>query len=78
MNFQAKVEFSLKMKPVFQVPIIKDMLKRKFYRSAALATGVGIVLAEIYYRGYVIPHRQRREEYFKEMGITYVHPFNDT
>ena len=61
----------------FQVPIIRDMLKRRFYRSTALAIGSGIVLAEIYYRTYVIPHRQRREEYFKKLGVTYVHPFDN-
>lgn len=65
------------MNPKFHVPIVKDMLKRSFYRSTALALGTGIVFAEIYYRTYVIPHRKSREECFKQLGVTYVHPFDN-
>ena len=58
-------------------PIIQGSIRKAFLKHCAIATTLGIIGGEIWYRGYVLPRRERRTEFYRSKGVTFVHPFED-
>lgn len=52
-------------------PIYKNGAKTFFYPTLGLGILLSIGVAEIYWRFYVIPRRDKRDKWFKDRGIEY-------
>lgn len=57
-------------------PIVTGIGRRFFVRNILLATGLGLVLAEAFWRLRVKPRRKRRDEFFEARGVKYEKPFD--
>lgn len=60
-----------------QVPVIKNMAKRAFFKHTTIGLVAGAITAELYWHYYVLPRQQRRDEHFARLGVTYNHPWKD-
>ncbi len=58
-------------------PVIQGSARRAFFRHVAIAAVLGFIGGEIWWRGYVLPRKARRDEYYRSQGVTIVHPFED-
>lgn len=52
-------------------PIYKNGAKTFFYPTLVLGIMLSIGVAEVYWRFYVIPRRDKRDKWFKDRGIEY-------
>jgi hypothetical protein len=62
---------------ITQVPVIKNMAKRAFFRHLSIALLSGTVVAEAYWHYYVLPRQKRRDEYYERLGVKYTHPWKN-
>jgi hypothetical protein len=52
-------------------PIIVGTFKRNLIAAGAFSLGLVFIFAELYRRYHTIPHRARRTEYYRRLGITW-------
>lgn len=52
-------------------PIYRNAGKRWFVRHLSIALGLGIGTAELYWRLYEVPRKQMRDDYYRNLGVTY-------
>lgn len=60
---------------MIQTPLVQGMGKRWFIKNVSCAIGLGIILAEGFYRFVSLPHAKKRDQYYAERGVTYQKPF---
>lgn len=60
-----------------QPPVIKGSASRAFFKHLTISVLLAVAAGELWWRGYVVPRRMRRDEYFRKNGVTFVHPYED-
>lgn len=53
-------------------PIIEGSARRWLMRNIFIGIGVGVVAAEAWWRGYCVPRIEKRDEFYRKMGIDWV------
>ncbi len=50
-------------------PILEGAGRRWFFRHLGLGIGLGVVLAEAWWRLWALPRRERRDAYYRSIGV---------
>ena len=53
-------------------PVIEGTARRWFFKHLTLATLLGLSMAELWWRGYALPRRDRRDAYYRNLGVDWV------
>lgn len=57
------------------LPVIKNLLAKKFAIEVGGSLLLGIVIAEIYWHYSCLPRQRKRDQYFKDIGVEINKPF---
>lgn len=50
-------------------PVLEGAGRRWFLRHVGISLAVSVALAEVYWRLYALPRRNRRDEYYRRQGV---------
>lgn len=50
-------------------PVLEGAARRWFFKHITIATALGVLGGEIWWRGYALPRREARDKYFADLGV---------